>query len=110
VFNVSSAAAIYPGTALLRTFQEMVRDPSASGLVCMTLDPAVLHPDQPTRFHIGWLTDEPVTRNEAMLIFENLTVTATWDDVHSTTLELQEILPYKSADKSERMKCRWTVR
>jgi hypothetical protein len=91
---------------LARGFFELARIPGPGGRQCQPID--VLHPDQPTRFHIGWLTDEEMTHREARAHFESMTVTVAWDGGSPVEMERHEITP---SNKSWPKKvCSWTMR
>jgi hypothetical protein len=105
-FIVSSDAPLYRGFVLARGFYELARIPGPGGEQCAQIDE--LHPDQPTRFHIGWLTDWEMTYREARAHFESMTVTVAWDGGDPVEMERHEIKPSnKSWAKNV---CSWTVR
>jgi hypothetical protein len=106
VFAVSADAPLYRGFVLARGFHELARIPGPGGEQCAQID--VLHPDQPTRFHFGWVTDWEMTYREARAHFESMTVTVAWDDGDPVEMVRHEIKPLnKSWAKS---KCSWTMR
>jgi hypothetical protein len=105
-FTVSSEAPLYRGYVLARGFFELARIPGPGGEQCGQIE--ALHPDQPTRFHIGWVTDEEMTYREARAHFESITVTVTWDGGSPVEMERHEITPL---NKSWAKKvCSWTMR
>jgi hypothetical protein len=91
---------------LLRSFYELALDPPG----CQQID--VIHPDQPTRFHIGWRTDEPMTPTEALAHLRSMSVTAAWDGESSVELERAAIYRWtETREKSmDRYLCSWTTR
>jgi hypothetical protein len=105
-FAVSADAGLYPGFVLARGFYELARMPGPGGEQCAQIE--ALHPDQPTRSHIGWRTDEPMTYREARAHFESMTVTVVWDDGSPVPLVRHEIRP--SNESVSKNTCSWTVR
>jgi hypothetical protein len=105
-FTVSADAPVYAGRVLLRSFYELAIVTGG----CEQID--VIHPDQLTRFHIGWLTDEPMTRKEAQAHFESMTVTATADG--GPSVELRPYGLYRWTEVTEnamdRVICHWTMK
>ena len=75
-FEVSGGADLYEGYVVLRGFEAWARVDGQ----CERIDPVVINPDQPIRFHIGWLTDKEMTRLEAKVLFESMTVKFTIKD------------------------------
>jgi hypothetical protein len=49
-----------------------------TGDTCEPID--VIHPDQPTRFVWGWMTDSSMSWEEALAHFDSFSVTAYWED------------------------------
>ncbi len=95
-FTVPSDAPfppLYDGYVMLRPFALRARVDGE----CPAIDP-MLHPDQMTRFVYGWVTDYPMTYDEALAHFDSMTVTAHWDEGQSAELERHEIIPFGSVD------------
>lgn len=120
VFTVDKEAPLYPGRALIRFGYGVVRMP-APGTHCEDLAPLVLHPDQPTRFHLGWPADWAMTYPEAKAHFASMTVTVHWDvdwdgegPGGSATMVANEIFPMQPGDGFEHVwpnqLCNWTAR
>ncbi len=89
---VSSEAALYDGYVLLRGPSELGGIDTPDGLACEGVD--AIHPEQPTRFLVGWVTDSPMTYGEATAHFESITARVVWDDGVSAELIRQEIFPF----------------
>jgi Tol biopolymer transport system component/regulation of enolase protein 1 (concanavalin A-like superfamily) len=89
-FSVSDDAPQYDGYVLLRGLALRAFVDGA----CPAIDP-VLHPDQNTRFHYGWMTG-PMTYEEALTHFDSMTVKAYWNDGMSAVLGRHEIFPWTS--------------
>ena len=90
-FNVSSEAPLYDGYVLLRPFAVRAKVDGA----CPAID--TIRPDQPTRFHVGYLSPEAAYQ-EAQAFFDSLTARAVWDDGMSAELVRHEIRPYSPDD------------
>jgi hypothetical protein len=106
-FTVSADAPVYGGRVLLRSFYELAFGPPN----CEQVD--VIHPDQLTRFHIGWRTDEPMTYQEAQAHFKSMTVTATADGGPSVPLRGFHLMRYHwqgREDITDKLICLWTIR
>jgi regulation of enolase protein 1 (concanavalin A-like superfamily) len=91
-FSVSDDAPGYEGYVLLRGAALRAR----SGDDCPTIDPTI-RPDQLTRFHNGYLTDNATTYPEALAFFNSMTISAFWDDGMSAELVRHEIFPWTSS-------------
>jgi hypothetical protein len=63
----------YPGEVLLQYWAQQ----AWTGAACEPVD--VIHPDQPTRFVWGWMTDTSMPWEEALAHFDSLSVTAYWE-------------------------------
>jgi hypothetical protein len=96
VFDVSLEAPLYEGYVLLRPFNVQAR----IGGVCEPV--TVIHPDQPTRFLFGWLTDWPLTPDEAVAHFDSMTVHAVSEGIAGSPWPLgrHEILEADETDWS----------
>lgn len=105
-FTVSADAPIYDGYVLLRSFYELAYVPPG----CQWVD--VIHPDQPTRFQIGWRTDDPMTPPEALAHLRSMSVTAVWGDGSSVALDQASIFRWseKREEGLDRYLCAWTTR
>jgi hypothetical protein len=101
-FSVSSDAPQYDGYVVLRPFELRAR----LGEECSAIDP-VLHPDQATRFVYGWVTDYPMTYEQALDHFDSMTVRAYWDGSESMELGRGEVVLY-SADTWSAYICTYT--
>jgi Tol biopolymer transport system component/regulation of enolase protein 1 (concanavalin A-like superfamily) len=91
LFNVSSEAPSYDGYVLLRPYAVRARVDGE----CPAID--AIRPDQPTRFHVGYLSPE-ATYQEAQAFFDSLTARAVWDDGMSAELARHEIRPFSPDD------------
>lgn len=107
-FTVSSAAPLYQGFALIRLTNVWAHVSSLQGALCELIDE--FHPDQPARFHVGYLNDEPMTYLEARAFFESMTVTVSWDGGEPFQMVRHQITPFPAGKSWERIKCSWTVR
>lgn len=85
-FSVSSEADLYPAYALLR--------PGAVRVSPDCQDVGMLHPDQQTRFLVGYLSEGELTYAEAQAFFEALEARAVWDEGESAQLVHREIMPF----------------
>jgi hypothetical protein len=105
-FTVSADAPLYPGRVLLRSFYEL----AFAAPDCARID--TVNPDQPTRFHIGWLTDEPMTASEARAHFESMSVTAVADGQPSVEMQPTAIMRWteERSNALDRVICGWTMR
>jgi hypothetical protein len=65
---------VYEGFALLRAWVQR----AWTGDACEVVD--VIHPNQPTRFVWGWLTDFSMSSEDALAHFASFEVTAQWND------------------------------
>jgi len=106
-FVVSGEAPLVPGYVLLRGPRELYRVTGASRPVCEEL--AMIHPDQPTRFLIGWLPEFEMTYPEALAHFNSIVATVHCGDGESAPLTRQEIRPF-SLERWFDYACTWTVR
>lgn len=90
---VSAEAPLYEGAVLLRGPMELGRVVSRGGPSCEEVE--AVHPDQPTRFLVGWLPDfGEMTYPQARAHFESLTARVVWDDGPSAELVAHEIRPF----------------
>jgi len=108
--EVTQDAPEYQGTVLLRPWSIRIRS-DEPGLSCMEADPPRIRPDQPARFHIAWLTDEPMSHQDAEALFDTLSYTVSWDGgAQTVSLARQTTHPYLDQAKLYDMTCLWTVR
>ena len=106
--EVTEDALLYPGTALLRPWSVRVRT-DEPGLNCANLETPRIRPGQPVRFHIAWVTDEPMSRRAADALFDTLSYTVSWD-AQSVLLDRQFThLYYEDIDLMTKT-CLWTLR
>lgn len=84
-FEVSADNPLYPGLALIRP--ETLRAESSEG--CANIDS--IHPDQQTRFHIGWIFEGVF--GDAQVYYENLLAQVRWDASEPATMQRHEIFP-----------------
>jgi hypothetical protein len=91
-FTVSSQAGLYEGSVLLDPWSSQAR----SGETCAAIDS--IHPDQPTRFRWGWLTDEPLTYDDAVALYESMQVFVSWDSGAAVEMVRRELLEADSVD------------
>ena len=105
-FDVSGDAPLYPGRILLRSFYEL----AFAAPACEQID--TIHPSQPTRLHIGWRTDEPMTSSEAQAHFESMSVVAIVDGGPPVELWPSAIMRWTEARAGaiDRYICGWTMR
>ena len=92
-FTISDAAPLYDGYVLLRG---MVK--ARVGDTCVNID--TVNPAQATQFNTGWLTDYPMTYEQARAHIGSMTVWAFWDGYEggSQLLEIHEIVPFSVID------------
>lgn len=95
VLDVSEKAPMTDGYALLRGPMELGRQVGRGGLACTEVQS--IHPSQPARFLIGWLTDRAMTYPEARAFFESLTGSVVWgeEEESSGALVPHEIRPWR---------------
>jgi hypothetical protein len=107
---VSNEAQLYDGYVLLRGPEELRRVVNPGGPVCEAVE--AVHPDQPTRFLIGWLPGGEMTYPEALAHFESITARVVWDDGTAADLIQHEIRPFsfEDLDKWIDYVCTYTVR
>jgi hypothetical protein len=95
-FTVSSVdAPSYDGYVLLRPSSVLVR----TGAGCSEIlppTPVTLNANQATRFGGGWITDYPMTYEEAVAHFDSMKVYAQWDDNQPIELHRQNIIQYRA--------------
>jgi hypothetical protein len=105
-FAVSADAPLYPGRVLLRSFYEL----AFVAPDCAWID--TVNPNQPTRFHIGWLTDEPMTSGEARAHLESMSVTTVTDGQPPVELRPTAIMRWTEQKNNalDRYICGWTMR
>jgi len=108
-FEVSYDAPLYDGYVLLRGPFELCRviEDEYGNFHCE--EETVIHPDQPTRFLIGWVFDNPVTYGEAFAQFDSLTGRVVWDEGQSADLTMHEIRPFYWGDDWWSYTCYWTI-
>ena len=87
-FEVSADNPLYPGLALIRP--ETLRTDTSEG--CANIDS--IHPDQQTRFHIGWTFDGVF--GDAQVYYENFLAQVRWDASEPATMQRHEIFPLTS--------------
>jgi hypothetical protein len=75
----------YPGNVLLQYWAQR----AWTGDTCEPVD--VIHPDQPTRFVWGWMTDFSMPWEEALAHFNSLSVTAYWEGESAGSQDLTRI-------------------
>jgi len=112
VFTVSSDAPLYPGFVLLRVVYLNALIPDGHGLRCEPILSFTIHPDQATRFVVGWVNDEPMTSRESRAHIESMTATAVWDD-GSVVAPLVAHHTFRQTEQSPawpRYVCSWAVR
>ncbi len=102
--TVAQDAASYNGYALLRVGRVV----AASDSGCTILDPPDINPGQWTRFVYGWITDYPMTYQEALAHFNSLTVTAYADGAALTALTPHEIHPGGATPERQQYMCSFT--
>ena len=100
-FSVSGAAPSYDGYVLLRGMLK-----ARVGDTCVNIH--AVNPGQATEFNTGWLTDTPMSYEEAQAHFGSMTVQAFWDEGGSQELEMHEILPWDVVDWPSYM-CSFTL-
>lgn len=96
-FNVSDSADPYPGYVLMRGL-------ALRGFVdgaCPAIDPPVIRPDQPTLFHMGYVTDYAMTYAGAVAYFDSLSSKVVWDTSEPVELQRGEMINYNPADWSD---------
>lgn len=103
-FNVSSEAQLYDGYVLLRG---LALRANING-ECPVIDPAVIQSSQLTRFHNGYVTDYPMTYEEALIYFDSLSAKAVWDGGEPVELIRHEIIP-SQADQWPAYYCSFTM-
>ena len=91
---ISSEAPVYDGYVLLRGARELRGVDTQDGLACEEVD--AIHPAQATRFLIGWVTDFPMTYDEALAHFESITARVVWGDGMSADHTRHEVIPFSS--------------
>jgi hypothetical protein len=101
-FNVSSTAPSYNGYVLLRGLALRANIDGS----CSVIDPNI-RSDQLTRFHTGYVTDYPMTYEEALMYFASLSAKAIWDGGAPVDLVPHEIMPYR-ADQWPTYYCSYT--
>ncbi len=102
--TVAQDAGSYVGYALLRVGRVVAALDSG----CTTLDPPDINPGQWTRFVYGWITDYPMTYQEAVAHFNSLTVTAYADGGAPITLTRHEIVPGGATPEWQQYMCSFT--
>lgn len=102
-FDASFGEPLYPGFAVLRPFQIRAFSEEAGG--CTSL--FALHPDQPSRFQIGYV-EGPMTYAEAVAVYAGLNVTISWDGSEAVPMERDFILPFRQDVRSD-LVCSFTV-
>ncbi len=85
-FTVSDAVDGHDGFALLDPWSTQVRE----GEGCTPAD--AIHPSQETRFRWGWATDDPLTYEEALALYESMQVTVSWDGGDPVPMNRRELL------------------
>jgi len=85
-FSVSDSAPAYEGSVVLRVSSQL----AWTGSGCEPVN--VLQSNQPTRFLVGWVTDFPMTYEQAQAHFENLQAWVHWDGGEVAQLERHELL------------------
>lgn len=92
-FTASNDAPQYAGFVMLRPLALRAQIDG----VCPAIDPT-LNSEQRTRFVYGWVTDYPMTYEEALAHFDSMAVTAYWDDGQSAELVRHKIILFGSVD------------
>jgi hypothetical protein len=129
MFEVYSNAPLYLKTAVLRHVYGVVRVDSPGGTHCEIIGESddegnqtvlpLIHPDQATRFHIAWPTEEVMEGllpyPEVRDYFDSMTGTVTWDDGDPVVLVRHQIVPWQLEKKSfepwwNNRLCLWTAR
>lgn len=101
-FNVSEQAQLYDGLVLLRPRFQWARVDEGCDMVEM------IHPNQQTQFHFGWVTDDVMIYQEALAFFENLRPVAAWDEGLSMALERKTVLPFYASEDWSQYVCWYT--
>ena len=109
-FFVSNDASLYEGNVLLRGPSTLHRVIVPGGAVCEDIDS--FHPDQPTRFLVGWIPDYEMTYADARAYFDSISARVVWDDGESAELVPHELRPFsfESVDVWLKYACTFTMR
>ncbi len=84
--NVSIDNPLYPGLVLIRPGTIRAETPDG----CANIE--VIHPDQHTRFHVGWTFDGIYA--DAVAYYENLNAQIRWDSWEPVDMLMHEIFPF----------------
>jgi predicted GH43/DUF377 family glycosyl hydrolase len=84
-FDVSTDNPLYPGLVLIRPGTLRAETPDG----CANID--VIHPDQQTRFHVGWTFDGAYA--DARMYLENLMAQVRWDTTEPADMLMHEVFP-----------------
>ncbi len=88
-FNIADEPGIYEGYVLLRgrVVQALV------GVECQEIDP-ILNSSQASRFLAGWVTDNPMTYEDALAHFDSMTANVHIDGGEASPLTRNEIIEW----------------
>lgn len=114
-FFVDANAPLYPGYVVLRgKYGGAYAKPLGEhGSECIQLDPVTIHPDQPVRFHVGWVpgisVPEPMTSTDAKAHFQSMITTVDWGDGPVEMIG-HEVTPSGNGNYWPNNICSYTVR
>jgi hypothetical protein len=111
IMEGAADAPAYRGTLLLRPRRIQVRT-DEPGLHCVDdIDPPRIRPGQAVRFHIGWLTVEAMSHQDAEDLFDSLSFTVSSDcEPRMVVLERQGTHRHYEGIDWTKAFCPWTVR
>ena len=91
-FIVNFEAELYDDFVLLDPWSSTARIEDG----CETIE--LVDPEQATRFRWGWLTDDPLTYDEVLALYESMQVWVAWDDGDPVEMERRDLLQADEVD------------